>query len=586
MSSKIFVILFLFAGTAITAPLLPEGPATEVESLFHHQMATLTTSLNELATASKSRRSSDQLKTLFLNTRIAYKQSSPIVDYFFPTLRREINGPDLLYAEDDNPDVIHEPHGFQVIERIIYEDEINFEDLDQELMALLETVKSIDEQPGLDYKLRSSLLFDAMKSSVIRLVSLGITGFDSPIAFNSLKESEAVLTGLADVLKIYNDDAGISIITKARGNLRKAKNFNSFDRLHFIKNFADPLYEHLVGVVVRQGYQLPPERRPLNENALNIFSDSLFNIHFFSPNERYRITPDRIEIGKALFYDTILSRAKRSCATCHQPSKAFTDGMRVPAAINNTTELKRNTPTLSAVAFQTKFFYDSRAATLENQLNSVIHNRDEMDGSMEESIDRIREHPVYHDQFKKAYPNDKTAVTAYNVSNAISSYIRSLPVFDTRFDRYMGGKGGLSAEERKGFNLFAGKAKCATCHFIPLFNGLVPPQFTETESEVLGVPSITSSATVDSDAGKLIFTRSEINRHAFKTPTLRNVTKTAPYMHNGVFKTLDEVMEFYNNGGGYGMGIHLENQTLPTDSLGLSKREIKSIISFLSTLEN
>ena len=328
------------------------------------------------------------------------------------------------------------------------------------------------------------------------------------------------------------------------------------------------------------------ERKPLNQFTTHLFADTLFNIHFFSPNERYQMTPQRVALGEALFYDSILSRAKRSCATCHQPGKGFTDGIRVPSAINQSTILKRNTPTLTAVAFQTKFFYDSRAATLENQLNSVIHNIDEMDGSLKESIERIREHPVYHDQFKKAYPNDRIAVTEYNIANAISSYMRSLPVFNTRFDRYMRNEGKLTAQERKGFNLFAGKAKCATCHFIPLFNGLVPPQFTETESEVLGVPSVTSSSVVDDDLGKITFTHSPINRHAFKTPTLRNVSRTAPYMHNGIFRTLEEVMEFYNNGGGEGLGIHLGNQTLPADSLHLNKKEIKSIIAFLRSLDN
>ncbi|MBL7698671.1 MAG: cytochrome C peroxidase, partial [Chitinophagaceae bacterium] len=542
--------------------------------------------LEKLNEAAGRNDAQENLKQLFLDTRLAYKRSSVMVDYFFPIQRKVVNGPDLRYAEDDNPDAIHDPHGFQVIERIIYDDEINYTDLKNEISSLLQTIKSIDEQPGLDYKLRSDLLFDAMKSAVIRMVSLGVTGFDSPIALNALEESEGVLEGIAEILKIYRDDAGTDLASKAKQNLKSATNFDSFDRLRFIKDFADPLYSHLVNMVVAKRYELPVERRPINQFATSIFSDTLFNIHFFSPNERYRMTPERVAIGKTLFYDTVLSRAGRSCATCHQPSKGFSDGLRVPVAINKTTELKRNTPTLSAVAFQTKFFYDSRAATLENQLNSVVHNIDEMDGSLKESTDRIRENPDYHKQFSKAYPNDKPAVTAYTIANAISSYLRSLPVFDTKFDRYMRGEAKLSREERKGFNLFAGKAKCATCHFIPLFNGLVPPQFTETESEVLGVPAANSVSGVDADEGKYMFTRSEVHRHAFKTPTLRNITRTAPYMHNGAFKTLEEVMDFYNKGGGAGMGFNLDNQTLPADSLGLSKREMKSIIVFLRTLEN
>ncbi len=528
----------------------------------------------------------DSLKLYFRDARMAYKRSSIFIDYYYPTFRRSINGPDLKYAEDDNPDQIHEPHGFQVIERIIYDENIDpHKQLSTEVDALIEIFTSIKEEPAIPYKLRNELIYDALKSSLIRLVTLGITGFDSPVALQSIDESNAVLTGMEEILHVYKDKDGMQLISNGKLNLAKTKNFDSFDRMAFIKEVADPLYAHLVALAITSGSVLPQERRPLNQFATSIFSDTLFNIHFFSPNERYRLNDDRVAIGKALFYDPIMSRAKRTCATCHQPSKGFADGLRVPVAINKK-ELKRNTPTLTAVAYQTKFFYDSRTATLETQLNSVVHNIDEMDGSMKEIAERIREHPQYHEQFKKAYPNDRNAVNEYNIANAISSYLRSMPVFNTRFDRYMRGEAKFTKQEIKGFNLFAGKAKCATCHFIPLFNGLVPPQFTETESEVLGVPSVQSPSKIDDDPGKIIFTRSEVNLHAFKTPTLRNVTKTAPYMHNGIFGTLEQVIEFYNKGGGAGLNIHLDNQSLPSDTLNLTKREMKSVIAFLGTLEN
>jgi cytochrome c peroxidase len=247
--------------------------------------------------------------------------------------------------------------------------------------------------------------------------------------------------------------------------------------------------------------------------------------------------------------------------------------------------LKRNTPTLLNAAWQTKFFYDSRASTLENQLNSVVHNADEMEGSLKEGIKRIRQHPVYYPQFQKSYSSDSDPVTEYNIANAISSYVRSLTHYNSKFDRYMRKQGELSASEKKGFNLFAGKAKCATCHYLPLFNGLVPPQFGETESEVIGVPAnAPGTPQADDDEGKFVFTRSPVHEHAFKTPTLRNVALTAPYMHNGVFKTLEEVMDFYNKGGGAGTRTAFENETLAPDALHLSKKEIRYVIAFLKTL--
>ena len=585
MSAKYLMMYFIVSGIIVSSLSLKPA-ASPVEKVFHEQVVDLLHHLEHFEKAISEHADKDVLIGHFTESRSAYKRSSILVDYFSPILRKNINGPDIRYAEDDNPDIIHEPHGFQVMERILY-GEINYNQLNFECASLIELFKSINEQPELSYKFRNELVFDAMKSSVITLISLGITGFDSPLALNSLKESEAVLTGLEDILKIYNDDESLNLIADAKKFIAGAKDFNSFNRLKFIKQFGDPLYALLVKKMVAGGYQLPAERRPLNQLTASIFSDSLFDINFFSPNERYRMNPGRVALGRSLFYDSIFSLSvKRNCASCHDPSKSFTDGLRTPVGINTSGKLKRNTPTLLGSAVQTRFFYDSRASTLENQLNTVVHNIDEMNGSLQEAIERIEEHQVYSSEFKKAYPNDAQPVTKYNIANAISSYIRSLSSFNTRFDRFMRGQGKLSSAEIRGFNLFAGKAKCATCHFIPLFNGLVPPQFTETESEVLGVPAGKDSSVVDEDLGKFVFTRSEIHKHAFKTPTLRNVTRTAPYMHNGVFNTLEEVMDFYNKGGGAGMNIHLDNQSLPAEPLNLNKREIKSIIAFLGTLND
>ena len=213
MRTKILITFFICAASVIAA-LSFKAPAQEAELLFHQQMAALMESLYKLDVAREAKRQPDTLKSIFLETRLAYKKASTMVDYFFPTLRKSINGADLKYAEDDNPDLIYEPHGFQVMERIIYGDEPDFEGLESEISALSESFKSMDQQPGLDFKLRSELMFDAMKASVIRMISLGITGFDSPIAMLSIKETEAALTGIAEILNIYNDAEGRALVTK------------------------------------------------------------------------------------------------------------------------------------------------------------------------------------------------------------------------------------------------------------------------------------------------------------------------------------------------------------------------------------
>jgi cytochrome c peroxidase len=164
--------------------------------------------------------------------------------------------------------------------------------------------------------------------------------------------------------------------------------------------------------------------------------------------------------------------------------------------------------------------------------------------------------------------------------------VRSLVSLNSKFDKYMRRETEqYSAAERNGFNLFMGKAKCGTCHFAPLFGGLLPPLYEEMETEILGVPKVDSTGALpDDDPGKSGFTRVPSHRYAFKTSTVRNAALTAPYMHNGVFRTLEDVVRFYNDGGGAGRGIDVPTQTLPADKLGLTKKEMKDIVAFVNSL--
>jgi cytochrome c peroxidase len=134
--------------------------------------------------------------------------------------------------------------------------------------------------------------------------------------------------------------------------------------------------------------------------------------------------------------------------------------------------------------------------------------------------------------------------------------------------------------------LFAGKAKCATCHFIPVFNGTIPPWYNKTESEIIGVPvsPVTRNAVIDPDPGRYAIHRLDELAFAFKTPTVRNAALTAPYMHNGAYQTLEEVIAFYHLGGGSGIGIDLPGQSLPFDNLQLSTPEKKALIAFIHAL--
>src|SRR5262249_1649842 len=152
---------------------------------------------------------------------------------------------------------------------------------------------------------------------------------------------------------------------------------------------------------------------------------------------------------------------------------------------------------------------------------------------------------------------ERAPIAARSVQLAVAAYVRSLAGYDAPFDRALrGDTAELGAEARRGFNLFMGKGGCGTCHFAPLFNGTAPADFVSSEVEVVGVPGQPTlrGATIDADPGRAAIDHLAGHAHAFKTPTVRNAVLTAPYMHNGVYRTLDDVLAFYDRGGGAGIG--------------------------------
>jgi cytochrome c peroxidase len=243
-------------------------------------------------------------------------------------------------------------------------------------------------------------------------------------------------------------------------------------------------------------------------------------------------------------------------------------------------------------ALQNATFHDLRTPSLEAQITAVVSNREEMHGSLAGAAANVAARPAYAAAFAEAYgaaphAGAADAVTPERLRAALAAYLRSLVTLDAPFDRYVrGDRAAMEPAARRGFTVFMGKGKCGTCHFAPLFNGAVPPLYQKTESEVLGVPARVAwrAATVDPDVGRMGFSGLPVHRHAFKTPTLRNVARTAPYMHNGVYRTLAEVVEFYDRGGGAGIGVDLPNQTLPPEPLHLTRGEKRDLLAFLDAL--
>lgn len=524
----------------------------------------------------------------FLEAHQSYKRVEMLSEYYSPAVSKSINGPAIPeFEESDNVTV--PPEGFQVIEELVFPkyDRKSKEELMQQLGILSANLIRL-KKVSHSNELTDAHVFDAMRVEVYRIITLGITGFDSPVAFNSLPEAETSLGTIEKYYRVYSQNKSVSnakavyaILGKGKKYLKENNNFNAFDRAYFIKEIANPLSKELHKTQIELKIPFMKEQRGLKATAQTLFDKEAFDAEAFSGFPDYKTTPEKIALGKKLFNDPVLSgNNTRSCSSCHHSEKAFTDGLERAVSLDGKSMIQRNTPTLNNIAFQRVFFADSRVSYLEDQAIAVIRNENEMHGSLEKSALEIQKKEEYVSQFRKAFPQGK--IDEFAIKNALASYIRSLSHNDSKFDDYMTNKTTFTADEKAGFNLFAGKAKCATCHFIPLTNGTVPPNFDKSESEVLGVPN--KEKKLDGDLGKFVITQAVIHKFSFKTPTIRNIEHTAPYMHNGVYKTLEEVIDFYNDGGGLGLGFEVPNQTLPEDKLNLSVKEKKQLIAFMKTL--
>jgi cytochrome c peroxidase len=275
-------------------------------------------------------------------------------------------------------------------------------------------------------------------------------------------------------------------------------------------------------------------------------------------------TPDKIELGKKLFFDRRLSGdGTMSCATCHIPDLAFTDGQEISFSYP-TTKNWRNAPTLINVAFFRNLFHDGRVTSLEDQALFPVMSSFEMNLNLDYLEEKLRVVQEYVDAFRKIFGG---AITRERVAMAIASFERTLVSVNAPIDRYLkGDKSALSADAIKGYEIFIGKGKCIECHYgVNLsddkFHALhiqenpdhqKDPKITATRRFVAKVYHYEDYANLSEDPGRYLITKDIKDWKAFRTPTLREVAKTAPYMHNGILATLDEVIDFFGSGGGQG----------------------------------
>jgi cytochrome c peroxidase len=304
----------------------------------------------------------------------------------------------------------------------------------------------------------------------------------------------------------------------------------------------------------------------------------------------------RAELGRVLFFDPILSGDRRtSCASCHHPAYGMADGLARAVGAGGSgiglkragtgPELRRNTPSLFNVAYNNLHFWDGSAGSLEEQALAPIFAENEMNQpSAAELIRRLRAIPEYREHFARAFgyetPPDGRDITLPNIARAIAAFERKLTLTETNYDRFVSGRDDqLTTEQARGLVAFFGQGQCAACH--------TPPLFHDGGVSAIGVPaSAEKGAPLDSDPGFGAVIHRADAFGMFKTPALRHISRTAPYMHNGAFATLEEVIDFYNDGGGRGRGLNVPNQDFKIVKLNLTDQQKRDLISFLKALDD
>lgn len=278
------------------------------------------------------------------------------------------------------------------------------------------------------------------------------------------------------------------------------------------------------------------------------------------------LSADKIALGQQLFFDTRLSLDNTiSCATCHDPALGFADGQPVSIGFDGKRG-KRSTPSIVNRAFSKEQFWDGRGADLEDQAKSPIINPGEMGFTYEGAVERLMAITGYRTQFTAVYGT--SAITIDQIAQSIAAFERTLLSGNSAFDRYAAGDTtALSASAQRGHALFRGKADCFRCH--------VGFNFTDESYRNIGV----GLDQPDPDLGRFSISGKDKDRGAFKTPTLRDISLTAPYFHDGSAKTLLAVVEWYDQGG-------LQNPQLAPEikELKLTAQEKADLVEFMHAL--
>jgi cytochrome c peroxidase len=538
--------------------------------------------------------------------RIKLKNIDFWLRYFEPNAYRKINGPLPVEWENEVFEKFEQPYrregaGLTLAELSMNQPPLVKDSLLDLINRSLDAVKTFEADSITGQLSEYNHLFLANRLFLLNLAAIYTTGFECPDTARIIPELKSMLQGTKKIYDQYNlsfpefalSKEYIDLYEQTMGYVNgQPVRFSAFDQFDFIKNYINPLFalnqQFINAYNVRS---LNFNDYTLNNNTQSIFDKSLYtsqNIKgIYSMVEDEKTLREIRYIGKLLFYDPILSgNNMRSCASCHKPTEYFTDTTVITALqFDKQHRLPRNTPTLINSVYNHLIMLDGKHISLQAQGRDVMTSPAEMNSIEKELIRKVLSCREYKEAFKaflKLTPEEKE-ITINHIASAITFYDGSFSRFYSPFDDAMNNKATVSEGVKRGFNLFMSRAKCATCHFVSNFNGVKPP-YIGSEFEVLGTPEDTLFKALSPDKGRWLINKAPETLHAFRTGTIRNARYTKPYMHNGVFKSLEEVIDFYDVGGGQGKKMIVDNQTLSGDSLKLSIADKQDLLAFIYSL--
>jgi cytochrome c peroxidase len=548
----------------------------------------------------------DLIRQGIRDTRLKLKELDFWLRYFEPIAYKKINGPLPVEWETEVFEKYEAPYkregaGLTLAQAYLDEEDADKDSLQNLISASLEST-NVFLQDSITSNLNTyHHFFLANRLFLLNLAAVYTTGFECPDTESIIPELTHMLSSVSELYSSYEYNFPTHPVKTEYLDLfektihfvkNQSPDYTAFDHFRFIKDFVNPLYQLNAEMILN--YKV--RSASFNDFALNKYVNSIFDKALYrgqnSKGVFIGITDENElaelkSIGKMLFYDPILSgNNKRSCASCHKPTEYFTDTTATShLRFDRKDMLARNTPSLVNAVHNHLLMMDGKHINLENQALDVITNPAEMGSTEKEALEKVLSCGEYKSVFKKylkATPQYKT-INIEHLSSALMLYYSDFSNYYAPFDLAIRENKPVSEEVVKGFNLFMSKAQCGTCHFVPQFNGVKPP-YVGSEFEVLGVPADTGFTKLSTDKGRYNINPAKETAAAFRTGSVRNAAYTKPYMHNGVFRTLEEVIDFYDAGGGAGRGLNISNQTLSSDSLKLTKNEKKCIIAFINSL--